>query len=231
MPSLPTTAVSNPAQQDRVNLYNQLNQQPTPVVPTPGTTTNTTGGQTLGTNGNYDYQTAIKARMDAINGVGTSTLNRVQAQNKPQFLGAGGKEVPISFKGQPGNAERNNIVNYAEQFKGMWYKWGGSNPSTSFDCSGLVQYVYKKFGLSLPRISAQQAMVGRRTSIQNLKPGDLVAWDDSSRNVGADHIAIYIGNGQIMEAPHTGAQLRIRSLGNDSFDRSAWGVSLSQYLG
>jgi cell wall-associated NlpC family hydrolase len=71
-------------------------------------------------------------------------------------------------------------------------------------------------------------MVGRTTSLANLKPGDLVAWDNSSRNKGADHIAIYVGGGMVMEAAHTGSQLRVRKLGRNE---GAWGVSLSQYLG
>jgi cell wall-associated NlpC family hydrolase len=89
---------------------------------------------------------------------------------------------------------RESIVKYAKQFLGINYVWGGNSPS-GFDCSGLVQYVAKHFGLNLPRISAQQANSGTRTSIDKLQAGDLVAWDENGRNVGADHIAFYIGNG------------------------------------
>lgn len=119
---------------------------------------------------------------------------------------------------------RSQIVDYGKQFLGMWYKWGGSNPSTSFDCSGLVQYVAKHFGLNLPRVSYQQANFGKRVPISSLRPGDLVAWDNSSRNNGADHIAIYIGGGKILEAARTGTQIRINSI----YDReNAWGVALT----
>lgn len=226
--------VSSDNQQQRVNLYNQLNQQAAPVVPSPGTTTtaissiNQNPGNTLGTNGTYDYQTAIANRLNSIKSVGTAALDRVRSA-QPKF--PTGSIIPANYVGPKGNAERNAIVKFGEQFQGQWYKWGGSNPQTGFDCSGLVKYVYGKFGLNLPRVSNQQAMVGRRVGIGSLKPGDLVAWDDSSRNKGADHIAIYVGNGYVMEAPHTGAQLRIRRLGSGGFDSTAWGVSLSQYLG
>ncbi len=73
------------------------------------------------------------------------------------------------------------------------------------DCSGLVKLVYEKFGIELPRVSYQQAEAGRPVaSMAEAQPGDLIAWDDSSRNNGVDHIAIYIGNGQMIEAPRTG---------------------------
>jgi cell wall-associated NlpC family hydrolase len=118
---------------------------------------------------------------------------------------------------------RGALVKYAKQFLGTPYVWGGSSPG-GFDCSGLVQYVAKKFGLNLPRISNQQANSGVRTDIKNLQAGDLVAWDENSRNQGADHIAFYIGNGYVLEAPHTGADVRIRKLGKNE---GAYGVHVT----
>ena len=109
---------------------------------------------------------------------------------------------------------RQNVVQYAKQFLGMYYKWGGSNPNTSFDCSGFTQYVLKKFGVSLPRVSFQQANYGQRISYKSAQAGDLIAWDNSTRNNGADHIALYLGGGKIMEFYRTGKPSRIRSLGS-----------------
>lgn len=208
----PTTDSNNPLA-DRFNQLQSANQQ-------------ATAGTFQGSN--YNYQQALQNRLKSISAVGTSKLNAVQAKQQAIQGRASNNYIPINYTGPGGNALRNKIVQKAESYQGMWYKWGGASPSTSFDCSGLVQYVYGRFGIHLPRISNQQAMVGRRTSIGNLKPGDLVAWDNSSRNRGADHIAIYVGNGMIMEAAHTGSQLRVRRLGANE---SAWGVSLSQYLG
>jgi cell wall-associated NlpC family hydrolase len=141
-----------------------------------------------------------------------------------------GSTYPGSFAGMldpnvetgksPGNREA--LVKYAKSFLGVDYVWGGSGPS-GFDCSGLTQYVAAKFGVNLPRISYQQANAGKRTDIGALQAGDLVAWDENKRNNGADHIAFYIGNGYILEAPHTGAQVRIRKLGKNE---GAWGVHL-----
>jgi cell wall-associated NlpC family hydrolase len=92
--------------------------------------------------------------------------------------------------------ERGDAVRLAKSFVGMPYIWGGTDPNRGFDCSGFTQYVYKKaFGIDLPRVSYQQANSGRRVGLSALQPGDLVAWDNSSRNNGADHIAIYLGGG------------------------------------
>lgn len=137
-----------------------------------------------------------------------------------------------SLTGAPANSPtgsgvRDQIVSLAMRYLGTPYVWGGTRPG-GFDCSGLVQYVFGKNGVKLPRISYQQADAGHKVSIKNLQPGDLVAWDENSRNPGADHIAIFAGyrNGkpEIIEAPHTGADVRLRILGADE---GAWGVSMN----
>jgi cell wall-associated NlpC family hydrolase len=112
------------------------------------------------------------------------------------------------------------IVRLAQSFVGTPYKWGGTSPS-GFDCSGFVQYVFRKVGINLPRVSYQQANAGTRIGLGKLQAGDLVAWDNSTRNNGADHIAIYIGGGMIAEAPRPGVPLRVRKLGTNE---GAWGV-------
>lgn len=117
---------------------------------------------------------------------------------------------------------RKAVVEIAQRYLGTPYAWGGTQPG-GFDCSGLIQYVYGKAGKNMPRISYQQANSGKRIKLGGLQPGDLVAWDNSSRNNGADHIAIYIGGGKIIEAPRPGLSVRIRSLGKNE---GAWGVSL-----
>jgi hypothetical protein len=102
------------------------------------------------------------------------------------------------------------VVNEAKQFLGLPYVWGGNSKQTGVDCSGLVQQVYKKFGIELPRLSADQARQGTAvSSLAQAKPGDLLAWNNSSRNNGADHIAIYVGNGKMIEAPRTGLNVRL----------------------
>lgn len=119
---------------------------------------------------------------------------------------------------------RERVGQLARQLLGTPYMWGGTDPDKGLDCSGFVQYVMRQVGVNLPRISAAQANAGPRVGLGELKAGDLVAWDNSSRNNGADHIAIYLGNGQIIEAPRPGLGVRIRTLDDDE---DAWGVSLN----
>lgn len=116
------------------------------------------------------------------------------------------------------------VVQGSRRYIGDPYVWGGTQPG-GFDCSGFVQYVYQQAGINLPRVSYQQANSGKRIGIGELRPGDLVAWDNSTRNNGADHIAIYIGNGQIIEAPKPGLSVRVRKLGSSE---GAWGVRINR---
>jgi len=111
---------------------------------------------------------------------------------------------------------RTAIVDDVKQYLGLPYVWGGTDLSKGVDCSGLVQSVYKQLGINLPRTADEQSHMGTRTSISNLQPGDLVAWQGGWRGPNyVGHIAVYIGNGQIIEAPHTGADVRVRSLRTD----------------
>lgn len=113
-----------------------------------------------------------------------------------------------------------SIIRAARSMVGTPYVWGGTT-SSGVDCSGLVQMAYKAAGIDLPRVSYQQAEAGQQVSLKGLKPGDLVFWDNSSRNNGADHVAIYLGGGQIIEAARPGTNVRVRKLGRSE---GAWGV-------
>ena len=90
-----------------------------------------------------------------------------------------------------------DLIEYACSFVGNTYLWGGSDPNTGADCSGFVQYVYRNFGVELPRCSYQQATVGEEVSFDELQPGDLIFYQRSSR-IG--HVALYIGDGQVVQA-------------------------------
>jgi cell wall-associated NlpC family hydrolase len=120
---------------------------------------------------------------------------------------------------------RKAVLSAARGALGTPYVWGGTSLQNGVDCSGLVQAAFAAAGIDLPRISYQQANSGQRVGLKGLMPGDLVAWDNSSRNNGADHIAIYLGNGQILEAPRPGLSVRIRSIGKGL--EGGWGVHLN----
>jgi cell wall-associated NlpC family hydrolase len=97
-------------------------------------------------------------------------------------------------------------VVYARHLLGVPYRWGGTSPSTGFDCSGFVQFVYRHFGVQLPRTTYSQFDTGRRVSRESLRPGDLVFFD------GVGHVGMYVGGGRFIHAPHTGTTVRISSL-------------------
>jgi cell wall-associated NlpC family hydrolase len=98
------------------------------------------------------------------------------------------------------------IVRYAKRFLGVPYSYGGASPGTGFDCSGLVRFVYSHFGITLPHSSYADLSLGRRVSRRHLRPGDLVFFYD------AGHVGIYVGRQRFIDAPHTGAVVRISTM-------------------
>jgi|LSQX01.1.fsa_nt_gb cell wall-associated NlpC family hydrolase len=92
---------------------------------------------------------------------------------------------------------------------GKPYQWGAAGPN-SFDCSGLVYYLYGKLGISLPRVSADQAKAGTYVSKADLSYGDLVFFANDGKNV--NHVGIYVGNGEFVHAPSSGKTVRISTL-------------------
>lgn len=108
-------------------------------------------------------------------------------------------------------ARGEDIVNLARQFMGVQYVWGGSSPS-GFDCSGLVQYVFGKNGVQLPRITYDQINVGASVQPNKLRPGDLVFFDTDRKRSGPDHVGIYMGGGKFIHAPRPGQGVKVSSL-------------------
>ena len=91
---------------------------------------------------------------------------------------------------------------------GVPYKWGGEAPGQSFDCSGLVQYAYEKQGVNLPRTAqAQYDATMKVPKGAQLQPGDLMFFGSSTSAI--THVGIYLGNGQMIDAPHSGAAVRV----------------------
>jgi cell wall-associated NlpC family hydrolase len=103
----------------------------------------------------------------------------------------------------PGHPQAASI---AMQYLGVPYVWGGASPTTGFDCSGLVMYVYAQLGISLPHFAAAQYTMGVAVPRDQLQPGDLVFFDN------LNHVGISLGGNLFIDAPHTGDVVKISTI-------------------
>lgn len=103
-----------------------------------------------------------------------------------------------------GTGTGEQLLAVARTYLGTPYKWGGTDPATGLDCSGLIQTAAKQLGITLPRTAAQQATAGTEVaSLDQARPGDLVVLENGH------HIGIYVGNGQMLHAPKAGDVVKI----------------------
>ena len=111
------------------------------------------------------------------------------------------------------------VIPTAERYLGVKYRWGGTSPTSGFDCSGYVQYVFAKHGVKLPRTSRAQASVGDRVRLDfnSLRTGDLLMF--ASPGQAISHVAIYAGNKRIIHSSKSGAGVRYDNL---TGSRGAW---------
>lgn len=101
-------------------------------------------------------------------------------------------------------AERKELVEFALQFEGNPYVYGGTSLTNGADCSGFVMSVFKNFGYELPRVAAAQFEASRKKEISEIEPGDLVFYGG-----GISHVALYIGDGKIIHASTSASGIRI----------------------
>ncbi|MCI9035843.1 MAG: SH3 domain-containing protein [Lachnospiraceae bacterium] len=108
--------------------------------------------------------------------------------------------------GQGVSDVRVDLVQYAKQFVGNPYVWGGTSLTKGADCSGFTLSIFQKYGVTLPHHAASQAQLGTKISLSEAQPGDLVFY---AKNGRINHVAIYIGGGQVIHAssPKTGIKI------------------------
>jgi len=124
---------------------------------------------------------------------------------------SGGGSGSGNYEAPPSSGSGSSVVDVAYQYLGVPYVWGGESPG-GFDCSGLVTYVFRQLGVSLPHYAAAQFNCGRPVSRGDLEPGDVVFFGSSIHHVG-----IYVGGGNMIHAPYTGAVVRVNSVDRSDY--------------
>jgi len=111
------------------------------------------------------------------------------------------------------NPPRNGrLLDYALEQQGIRYRYGGNSPGSGFDCSGLIQFSYAQVGKRIPRTTQQQFRSSMPISIGRIRPGDLLFYETEGRRPG--HVAMYLGQGEMIHAPSSGKQVKISRLNN-----------------
>lgn len=153
----------------------------------------------------------LSSRKRVLNGLNADIRNLISQQQaadaaraRAAYASYGGSSWVDPGGSPPSQASRGEkVVYWAKTRLGAPYVWAAAGPN-EFDCSGLALWCYDKVGVSLPHSSAEQINCGQRVSRSNLEPGDLVFFGRS----GIHHVGIYVGGGQMIEAPHSGAVVR-----------------------
>ena len=124
-------------------------------------------------------------------------------------LNAAGRITTSTTSGATG-VSGEDVVASAKKYLGVPYVWGGTDPQKGLDCSGLVQRAFADLGIDLPRVSYQQAAAGTQVDggLAAAQPGDVLAFGSP-----VHHVAIYLGNNQMIEAPRPGLDVRITDIG------------------
>lgn len=124
------------------------------------------------------------------------------------------------IKNKATSADRKKLIDYAMQFLGNPYVWGGESLTNGCDCSGFTMLIYRQFGIELPRCSYEQAEVGTKIAAKDALPGDLLFYE---RDGAVYHVLIYIGNGQAINASSSTTGIIIS---NVDYDKTCWGVRM-----
>lgn len=110
------------------------------------------------------------------------------------------------------------VIANAETQLGVPYVWGGTTPNVGFDCSGLLQWAFDEAGVTIPRVTHDQWNAGDKVEWDDLERGDLLFWrSDPTAPDYISHVAIFLGDGQMLEAPRTGLDVRVTSVRTDNY--------------
>ncbi|USX55813.1 NlpC/P60 family protein [Lentzea sp. HUAS12] len=169
----------------------------------------------------YDQWTEAKRREDEENARRAAAAAAAAAAPKPQAQAP----RPVASAPAPSGNRVQTVINRALAQRGVIYAWGGGNYNgptygvrdggvadsfgdyrkIGFDCSGLMMYAFAGAGVYLPHYSGYQYNSGRKVPLSQMAPGDMIFWGPG----GGTHVALYLGGGMMVEAPHSGAVVRI----------------------
>ncbi|MEP6479130.1 MAG: C40 family peptidase [Rhodoglobus sp.] len=142
----------------------------------------------------------------------------LRAQLAAQYSSYSGPSVSDFLANPPyPNFSLDQVAAVALQYQGVPYVYGGSSPA-GFDCSGLVMFVYAQFGISLPHSSSAQGSIGTAIDPAAALPGDVVVLD------GGGHVGIYLGNGQMIDAPYEGKPVLVRAIYSSDYYIVRFGI-------
>ncbi|MFE1145188.1 C40 family peptidase [Streptomyces rochei] len=173
-----------------------------------------------------NFSDFFNKQLQAVDDIGKAVLGQEEAKARWQEMqrqaemnaGYNIQWTNAATAGASGNNAGAKAVSIAMQAQGTPYAWGGNSLTRGVDCSGLVQQVYKKLGINVPRTTYEQAKHGKVVSMGSLLPGDLVFYNTGGRDpngIGSlSHVGIYIGNGQIIHSPGRGRSVTVTSINN-----------------
>jgi len=145
---------------------------------------------------------ALAAQQSSSSGSSSSSSSGGSSSTSSSGGGGGGTVV------DPGGSGHSAVVAIAQRYLGVPYVWGGASPK-GFDCSGLAMYCYAQIGIGMSHGATDQQRQSNPVSLSALQPGDLVFFGSASYS---HHVGIYVGGGQMIHAPHTGAVVSYGSI-------------------
>ena len=214
-----TTAPTSPVQQTPVQ------QTPVQQIPVrtdtastgPAVQPPTAAGGGTAVSGSQAFIKGNNVRLRAAPDSASEILGELFYGNAVTVTGSSGDWTAVVYEGKPGfvfsqyvaagvyqnvsvggTTSGRELADFALQYVGTPYRWGGKDPSTGFDCSGFMYYVYKHFGYTLNRVASEQALNGKHVEASDLQPGDLLCFYSGGSYIG--HVGMYIGNNMFVHA-------------------------------
>lgn len=149
------------------------------------------------------------ARQAAANKSNSSSSSSNSSSNKSSSSSSKSYSSSISSYDSSSSGTASDAASYAQNFIGNKYRYGGTSLTNGADCSGFVQSVYSKFGVSLPRTSSSQSSAGDSVSLDNVKAGDLIFYASNGR---VNHVAMYIGDGKVVHASNKRDGIKVSNM-------------------